>query len=571
MTLRHAYLLACAAFLFPQAVFADTQVLTPDAYIASSLPAHVTWVAPNGSDTTGDGSEAHPFLTPGHAAEFGRTVALKAGRYGQFGRISKGGTARDPLVIRPARSSDRVIFALQDAQQPAEIAASHVRLEGISITGEELVTPGDCLRITSDIQDLELAYLRFDHCKTAINGNGQRWEYGTITHTTIRDSVSALQCTGACVTQRWNRLRVEQIGDGSPSSSALFLSASSTSLRVRDLMLRDVEGDGVRVEGGRPSIANSFFTQISGTAIFLAEGGFVGKTEIATRGRGLIAHVGPDLVVERSLLYKLTPEATPFAIDERDASSASSTLLIAFTRIEAATSSLRLAGTSSKHQINWAGVVFWFNDKREPVFLPNGRTVAAETLIDDETIERGDDSLFFFTPAAPGDLFSPVFSGGTVTRNGNGSRTITAGAQIRGNEEEPAYVLGQNNRVHLLEGLGRTIRWYPYPVEVTTIGNSAFSDLLRGGDMTEPPGTLIKAKTRPHVYLITAPNHLRWIANETIAEAYGGPRWTRSIVTLPNSEMTKYTEDVPILSTHAFAEADVLRQVPDPGDLFEDQ
>lgn len=571
MTFRLACLLACAAFLFPQAVFADTQVLTPDAYVAPSLPVHVTWVAPNGSDTTGDGSEAHPFLTPGHAAQFGRTIVLKAGRYSQFGRITQGGTARDPLVIRPAQSSDRVIFALQDAQQPAEIAASHVRLEGISITGEELVTPGDCLRLATDIQDLELAYLRFDHCQTAINGNRRRWEYGTISHTTIRDSLSALQCTGACLTQHWNRLRVEQIGDGNASSSALFLSASSTNLRVRDLNLRDVEGDGLRVEGGRPSIANSFFTQISGTAIFLAEGGFVGKTEIATRGRGLIAHVGPDLVVERSLLYKLTPEATPFAIDERDTSSPSSTLLIAFTRIEAATSSLRLAGTNSRHRVSWTGDVFWFSNEREPVFLPNKRTVAAETLIDDETIDQDEDSLFFFTPPAPGDLFTPIFSGGTVTRNDNDSRTITAGMQIRGNEEEPPYVLGQNNRVHLLEGLGRTLRWYPYPVEVTVIGNSAFSNLLRGGDMTEPPGTLVKAKTRPQVYLVTAPNHLRWLANETIAAAYAGPRWTRSIVTLPNSEMTKYSEDVPILSTHAFAEADVLRQVPDPADLFEDR
>ncbi len=571
MTLRFACFLAFAACLFPQAVLADTQALTPDAYVASALPERVTWVAPNGSDAAGDGSSERPFLTPGHAAQLGRTVVLKNGRYGQFGRISRGGTAHDPLVIRPENSGERVVFALQDAQQPAEIAASHVRLEGFAITGEELVTAGDCVRLAGDVQDLEFAYLRLDHCRTALNGNGHRWEYGTISHTTIRDSGSAVQCTGACLTQRWNRLRIEQIGDGSASSSALFLSASSTNLRVRDLSLRDVEGDGLRVEGGRPSISNSFFSQISGTALSLAEGGFVGKTEIATKGRGLIAHVGPDLVVERSLFYKLTPDATPFAIDERDASSPSSTLLIAYTRIETATSSLRLAGPKSRHHVSWTGDVFWFADERQPVFLPNARTVAAETVHDDGTIEQDEDSLFFFSPAAPGDLFSPVFSGGTVTRNDNGSRTITAGTQIRATEEDPVYVLGQNNRVHLLEGLGRTLRWYPYPVDVTVIGTSALNDLLRGGDLTEPPGTLIKAKTRPHVYLVTAPNHLRWLANETIAEAYAGPRWARSIVTLPNSEMTKYSEDAPILSTHAFAEADVLRQVPDPGDLFEDR
>ncbi len=569
MTFRFACLLACAACLLPQAVFADTQALTPDAYVAPALPERVTWVAPNGSDATGDGSPSHPFLTPGHAAQLGRTIILKNGRYGQFGRVTRGGTAQDPLVIRPEKSDDQVIFALQDAQQPAEIAASHVRLEGFAVTGEELVTPGDCIRLASDVQDLEFTHLRLEHCRTALNGNGRRWEYGTIAHTTIRDSGSALQCTGACLTQRWDRLRIEQVGDG--SSSALFLSASSTNLRVRDLVLRGINGDGLRVEGGRPSIANSVFRQISGTALFLAEGGFVGKTEIATTGRGLVAHVGPDLVVERSLFYKLTPEAEPFAIDELDASSPSSTLLIAFTRIEAATSSLRLASPKSRHRVSWTGDVFWFNDERQPVFLPNRRTVAAETVHEDETIEQDEDSLFFFSPAAPGDLFSPVFSGGTVTRNENGSRTITAGTQIRTNEEEPVYVLGQNNRVHLLEGLGRTLRWYPYPIEATVIGTTALNDLLRGGDMTEPPGTLVKAKTRPHVYLVTAPNHLRWLANETLAEAYAGPRWTRAIVTLPNAEMTKYSEDAPIFSTHAFADADVLRQVPDPGDLFEDQ
>lgn len=571
MTLRFAIFLAFALAFLPRAVFADSQVLTPEAYVASALPAVVAWVAPSGSDLTGDGSSAHPFLTPARAAETGRTVILSPGRYGQFGRITQGGTARNPLVIRPAHGDDRVIFALQDAQQPAEIAASHVRLEGFTITGAELVTPGDCLVLKTDVQDLALKNLTFDHCKTAINSNGQRWEYGVISHTIVRDSASALQCTGACLTQRWDRLRIEHVGHGTTSSSALFLSASSTNLRARDLVVRDIEGDGLRIEGGRPSIANSLFSQISGTAIFLADGGFVGKTEVAASGRGLIAHVGPDLVVERSLLYKLTPEAIPFAIDEQDTSGASSTLLLAFTRIEAPTSSLRLAGTNSKHQVTWTGNVFWFTEEREPVLLPHKKIVAAETLLEEQTIRQEDQTLVFFTPPARGDLFSPIFSGGTVTLNEGGSRTITAGSQIRGNEREPSYVLGQNNRVHLLEGLTRVLRWYPYPVEITTIGDSAFSDLLRGGDMTEPPGTLVKAKTRPHVYLITAPNHLRWLANETIAAAYAGPRWARSIVELPNSEMTKYEEDEPILSTHAFAEADVLRQVPDPGDLFEDQ
>ncbi|MBP7006197.1 hypothetical protein KBB27_03685 [Patescibacteria group bacterium] len=562
------FFLFALALCFPIAAHADLNRVTPQPYALTPVPMDATWVSPTGSDLSGDGTQANPFSTPTKAASLGKTVVLEPGRYPLFGRLAHGGTSRSPLVIRPATTTAPIVFVFQDAQQPAIIAASHIRIEGITLSGEELANPGACAVFGTNVDDVAFQNVTFKNCAQGIDTIASTWNHGVIQDSFFRDiSDIGIDCRGSCIHQRWNRVRLEHIGQ-SASSSGIFVSASSNDIRLRDVFVRDITGDGASFLGGPPSIANSVFTQISGTALTLANGGFVGRTEINTQNQGIFAHIGNNLTIERSLIHKFAIEAVPFQIASNDASSPSSTLLLAYSRIEAGTSTLALAGTSSRHQIELSGTVFWFADQASTVRLPNRQTIEARTLLEQKNIQQADDSMLVFVPPNETDLFTPLFSGGDTVHYDNNRRTITSGSQIRGNIDDPAYVLGQNAHVHLLGEIAKT--WYPYPSDIQTIGDSAFGSLLRGGDITLPPGTLIKAKTRPEVYLITAPNIIRWIKTEALAEAFGGPRWNQELVELPGAELTKYQEGTSIENEDAFSEADVLRQIPDPSDLYRD-
>lgn len=564
---RFFLLISFFAFWTPGIAHADINRVTPQPYTPTSIPAEVTWVSPTGSDVSGDGTFLRPFLTPARAASLGKTIALEPGHYSTFGRIDHGGTPRSPLVIRPSTTTAPVIFDLQ-SDQPAIVAASHVHIEGVAFSGQTTSSPGACVVFGANTDDVAFRHATFIGCRQGIDTIANTWSHGVIEDTLFRDVTDiGINCRGSCQHQRWNRVWLEHLGQ-STSSVAIFTSPSSNDLRLRDVFIRDITGDGATFLGGPPSIANSIFTQISGTSLTLAHGGFVGRTEINAQKQGLVAHVGENLVIERSLLHRSDPDAIPFAIASDDASSPSSTLLLAYSRIEAGKTPLALAGGGSRHRMEMSGTVLWFEDVSSRVVLPNKRSILANTLLDEPSLQQEDDSMLIFGPPSTSDLFTPLFSGGDTVYTNDHHRIITSGSQIRGNENDPSYVLGQNAHVHLLGPLASL--WYPYASDIQTIGDSAFGPLLRGGDITLPPGTLIKAKTRPHVYLVTAPNIIRWITTESLAEAFAGPRWNRDLIELPDTEITKYQEGAPIDREQAFSEADVLRQIPDPSDLYKD-
>ncbi len=529
-----------------------------------------TWIAPHGSDATGNGTEQRPFYTPARAALLGRPILALPGRYTEFGTITQGGTARTPLVLRPA-TSGTVVFALQDAAQPATIAASHIELQDITIHGRELATPGTCLRIEGPREDLTLTRTRIDHCQVGLDA-------GTagLTHLTLEDSSmsdirgQAIDCgRTTCSHHRFTRVQFEHLGyDTTTTTAKIIYSATSRDSRWRDVVVRDSIGDGVRFDGPAASIANSQFIQIDGTALTLGRGGYITKTDIATLKTGLAAHIGDGLVIERSLLRNLSTTSTPFLILPNDHSSPTSSLVFAYSRIEVPGEALVLGASQSRHTVVWNGLVAWFSHPSPVLVLPGGQRVSVEESAQVDAITREDDSQLFFGEASTAELFSPRFSGGETTYNPDGSRTITAGSELRGETSGQSYILGQDDRVHFLVRESQREAWYPYG-SVNILKEERLEDLIRGDDMTEPPGSLIKIPERPQVYVVTAPNIIRWVLNEALAYAFAGPRWAQRITTIPREEMTQYEEGDPITTEADFEASDVLRQVPDPGDLFQ--
>ncbi len=528
------------------------------------------WIAPHGSDVSGNGTPEEPFYTPAHAALFGNTVLAVPGRYTEFGTITRGGTPGRPLLIRPA-TEGAVAFALQDASQPATIAVSHVKLEGLTIHGRELETPGTCLRIEGPQEDLTITHSRIDHCRTGLHAGTASLAHLTLTDSSFSDiQDQALNCGQAtCSHHRLNRVRFEHLGyDATTGTAQILYSASSRDVRFRDVLLRDIRGDGAYFLGPAASIANSQFIQIEGTALTLERGGYLAKTDIAALGTGLAAGIGDGLVIERSLLRSLQTSSTPFMVLDHDTSTPSSTLLLAYSRIEVPQPSLVLGAQRSRHTITWNGIVLWFTNPEPRIVLPGERSVAVTNIEQEPAITREDDSQLFFGEAEPAELFSPLFRGGETTYNQDQSRTITAGSELRGETSGQSYVLGQDDRVHFLVRESQRSTWYPYG-SVNLLKEERLEDLVRGDDMTEPPGTLLKIPERPQVYLVTAPNILRWITTETLASTYAGPRWASTIMIIPREELTQYEEGDPITHEAQLEDADVLRQVPDPGDLFQ--
>ncbi len=567
MAFRWLFLSAGLLTLIPSAASASTADLLPTAYVPAAIPVDAVWVSPTGSDLTGNGSRQHPFFTPARAAENGRTVVLEAGRYPSFGTVTHGGTDAAPLVIRAATGT--VTFALQDARVPATIAASHVRLEGLEFHGFELERPGTCVSLGPNIEDLTLNHVRIHHCETGLATDENDWSFGELQDVSFSDIRGmAIDCSGACTHQRWNRVQIQHLENRYASGTAAYFSPSSQDVRIRDLTVRDIQGDGLVFAGARPSITNAVFSQISGTSLRLDHGGYVGRTDILADGVGLEARVGDGLLIERSLLSAESLEAVPFRIAEHSSSSQESALEFSWSRLDVPKGTLRLAGDHDQHAVTWTESVFWFREPADRILLPNGLSVAAVSTTA-STIERTGDSILSFGAPYQEDLFSSTFSGGETTRNEGGSRTITSGSQIRGNTNEPPYVLGEDDRVHLLSDPSQAKRWYPTKNVIETIGDSAFGSLLRSADMTEPPGTLIKSVARPHVFLVTAPNVIRWITTEALARLYAGPRWQAQIIELPDDRMTHYPEGVPITSVSDFEQDDVLRRLVDPADLFE--
>lgn len=543
------------------------EAIAPQAYLPIPAPEDAVWVAPNGSDVSGDGSRAHPFRTPGRASQTpnARHIALLPGVYRDFGIITQGGTPTSPLVITATSPADTHIL-LQDAAQPAEIRASHLRLEGLTFSGRELETPGDCLRIGSDITDLDLTALRFERCGTGVQVGRYAWNHAHLQDVMFTETTDiAFDCErGSCQNHRLNRILIE---DGaSPKGAGVTYGERSRQVFWRDVIIRRSLGDGARFIGPRPSIANSLFEDLEGTSLFLEHGGYLARTRISTPTKGLFARIGADLTLERTLIHGTEPEAEPFRV--LPAIQRGGELLIAYSRIHEPSDTLTLGNPQDQHTVTLQDSVFWMPSPDSTVFLPRGTALAFADLHHTPAITRVDELLLRVGEPHQDDLFSPLFVGGRTTHHPSGARTITSGSQIRGTLEGEIYVLGEDVDAHLLQDEAQRQRWYPYNTTPDTLSPDILGSLVRGDDVTEPAGTLVKTPTRPQVFVVGAPNSLHWLANETLAEAYAGPRWSTRVVTLSDDQITQYQEDTPLLTQEHFASRALLRQAVDPADLF---
>ncbi|MDQ5919426.1 MAG: hypothetical protein QG668_153 [Patescibacteria group bacterium] len=559
-------MLSGASLSLPSIAAAE-QAIAPREHLPTPPPEDALWVAPNGSDSSGDGSLERPFRTPGRASQVphAQHIALLPGVYREFGVITQGGTPASPLTIAGSVASETIIL-LQDTAQPAEIRASHLRLEGLTLSGRELETPGDCLRIGSDITDLDLTALRFERCGTGVQVGSYAWNHAQLQDVTFTETADiAFDCgRGSCQSHRLNRVLIE--GGTSTQGAGAAYGERSRQVLWRDVIIRRSLGDGARFIGPRPSITNSIFEELEGTSLLLERGGYLARTRISTPTKGLFARIGADLTLERTLVHGTEPEAEPFHV--LPATQHGGELLIAYSRIHEPSDTLALGNPQDQHTVTLQDSVFWMPSPDSTVSLPRGTALAFADLHHTPAISRIDELLLQVGEPHQDDLFSPLFVGGRTTHHPSGARTITSGSQIRGTLEGEIYVLGEEVDAHLLQDEAQRQRWYPYDTTPDTLSPDILGSLVRGDDVTEPAGTLVKTPTRPQVFVVGAPNSLHWLANETLAEAYAGPRWSTSIVTLSDDQITQYQEGAPLLTQEHFASRALLRQVADPADLF---
>jgi hypothetical protein len=99
---------------------------------------------------------------------------------------------------------------------------------------------------------------------------------------------------------------------------------------------------------------------------------------------------------------------------------------------------------------------------------------------------------------------------------------------------------------------------------VNTITSEAIAHYPLGKNVTAKPGTLIKFMSDPRLYVVAAPQTLRWVRTEADAALWFGDEWASSVHTLPEIFFEDYSLGSPLedtLSTIALFD-DVLRRHP---------
>jgi parallel beta-helix repeat protein len=109
---------------------------TPTGFPPEAALGQTYYVDPSGSDTTGDGSQGHPWASLRHAAgqvEAGATVLINPGTYGGGIVVETGGTAAEPVTFRA--SGPGVIVEGSGGERDAFFIdrASWVVVEGLTI------------------------------------------------------------------------------------------------------------------------------------------------------------------------------------------------------------------------------------------------------------------------------------------------------------------------------------------------------------------------------------------------------------------------------------------------------
>lgn len=121
----------------------------------------------------------------------------------------------------------------------------------------------------------------------------------------------------------------------------------------------------------------------------------------------------------------------------------------------------------------------------------------------------------------------------------------SAGDLIKGTSLSTVYYYGYDGMRYVFPNEATYFSWYADFDDVSTISDSALSDITLGGNVVMRPGThWVKVTSDPAVYAVARDGALHWIESADVAEGLRGSDWEDSLVDVPDVFFGDYSTGV---------------------------
>lgn len=121
----------------------------------------------------------------------------------------------------------------------------------------------------------------------------------------------------------------------------------------------------------------------------------------------------------------------------------------------------------------------------------------------------------------------------------------SAGDLIKGTSLSTVYYLGYDGDRYVFPNETTFNSWGLSFSDVSTISDSALSDITLGGNVTLRPGTYwVKVQSNPKVYAVGRGGMLYWVESADVATDLAGSDWESNLIDVPDVFFGDYTEGV---------------------------
>ncbi len=118
----------------------------------------------------------------------------------------------------------------------------------------------------------------------------------------------------------------------------------------------------------------------------------------------------------------------------------------------------------------------------------------------------------------------------------------SAGDLIKGTSLSTVYYYGYDGERYVFPNETTFFSWYADFDDVSTISDSALSDITLGGNVVMRPGSWwVKVQSDESVYAVARDGMLHWIESEDVAEDFAGSDWSSRVVDVPDVFFADYT------------------------------
>ncbi len=129
----------------------------------------------------------------------------------------------------------------------------------------------------------------------------------------------------------------------------------------------------------------------------------------------------------------------------------------------------------------------------------------------------------------------------------------SAGDLIKGTSLSTVYYYGYDGMRYVFPNEATYFTWYSDFSDVSTISDSALSDITLGGNVVMRPGSWwIKVQSVANVYAVSRDGMIHWIEDASIAEDLAGSDWNMRIVDVPDVFFADYTVGTSLMEATAY-------------------